>query len=537
MRVNLSLLISACILLASLAAIKVYQIRTTAFYNSEVENNFAMITDTLVSQIVSDVSVEDYDAVRDKITKTLGFNQQVQDVLILLRDDLTVFYDLGSARENTTYTGWLKEKFIDDAVAAALDTDERDARKAYREKHLEELEEAAQAKLDQLEEEAEGNQGRHEKWQQEYTDSLRRGGLVYLSASMVLKTGLGFGLTYGEEKIGTLWIGVRHEDFLKNERLRSMVNFAYSLTQNVSSSVSEGDYVRVRDMMGNMVGDRKNIEYAELLHADGTILFYSKRGMKREDAQEMEGTRAGGPLRRNALMVMGGLPLKIQNATVDGNAVMDIAVPVENEDKRVGVVRIGYSIEDFLRAQQRTKVALGAAAVGFFMVGLIIAFLLSTRIASPIRQLASAAERVKGGDMEAKVNITTGGRETRELGLAFNGMLDGLKERDFVKDTFSRYVTKQVADEILKDPDAVQPGGTRKEVTILFSDIRGFTTISERYSPEEVISLLNEYLSAMVDIIFKHEGTLDKFIGDAIMAVFGSPLPHEDDPLRAVRTA
>ncbi|HOX28550.1 MAG TPA: adenylate/guanylate cyclase domain-containing protein, partial [bacterium] len=100
-----------------------------------------------------------------------------------------------------------------------------------------------------------------------------------------------------------------------------------------------------------------------------------------------------------------------------------------------------------------------------------------------------------------------------------------------------RYVTKQVADEIIRNPNAVSLGGKKQMVTVLFSDIRGFTVFSEKYAPEEVVARLNEYLSAMVDVIFENEGTLDKFIGDAVMAVFGSPIAHDDDPLRAVKTA
>ena len=101
----------------------------------------------------------------------------------------------------------------------------------------------------------------------------------------------------------------------------------------------------------------------------------------------------------------------------------------------------------------------------------------------------------------------------------------------------SRYLPAGVVKEMLKDSAAARLGAKRAEVTILFADIRGFTTISEKLPPEDVVVILNEYLTVMTEIIFKHEGTIDKFEGDAILAIFGAPQAHDDDPERAVRTA
>lgn len=109
------------------------------------------------------------------------------------------------------------------------------------------------------------------------------------------------------------------------------------------------------------------------------------------------------------------------------------------------------------------------------------------------------------------------------------------KENRKIKNIFSRYVSKTLVDEILKKQE-IKLGGEVKEVSVLFSDIRGFTAMSEKMQPEEVLGVLNEYLTAMTDIVFENGGTLDKFIGDAVMAVFGSPLYDKDHAIRAVRT-
>ena len=106
-----------------------------------------------------------------------------------------------------------------------------------------------------------------------------------------------------------------------------------------------------------------------------------------------------------------------------------------------------------------------------------------------------------------------------------------------VKNTFKRYVSKQVVDEILDNDSKLNLGGEKRKVTVLFADIRGFTSMSEKMQPEVVVSTLNEYFSEMIDIVFKNNGTLDKIIGDELMVVYGAPISAKDDTTRAVQTA
>lgn len=106
-----------------------------------------------------------------------------------------------------------------------------------------------------------------------------------------------------------------------------------------------------------------------------------------------------------------------------------------------------------------------------------------------------------------------------------------------IRRIFSSYVTERVVTELIKNPDMARLGGERREITVLFTDIRGFTTFSERHSPEEVVDILNEYLGALTDIIFKWEGTLDKFVGDEILAFWGAPMRQDNHAELALRCA
>ncbi len=111
------------------------------------------------------------------------------------------------------------------------------------------------------------------------------------------------------------------------------------------------------------------------------------------------------------------------------------------------------------------------------------------------------------------------------------------KEKKYIRQTFSKFVSKSVVDELLKDPEKLKLGGEKKILTVLFSDIRGFTSISERLTPEQLVEHLNIYLQSMTDVVFKYLGTLDKYVGDEIMAFWGAPIPQEDHALKACRAS
>lgn len=118
-------------------------------------------------------------------------------------------------------------------------------------------------------------------------------------------------------------------------------------------------------------------------------------------------------------------------------------------------------------------------------------------------------------------------------GVSLHGYLTEGREKRQIRKAFQFYLTKSVVDEMLKDTSKLRLGGERRVCTVLFSDIRGFTTISEKLTPEELVQLLNSYLTPMTDLVFKYDGTLDKYMGDAIMAIFGAPVDYVDHASRA----
>jgi adenylate cyclase len=121
-------------------------------------------------------------------------------------------------------------------------------------------------------------------------------------------------------------------------------------------------------------------------------------------------------------------------------------------------------------------------------------------------------------------------------GVAWQYFVEGRQKRE-IKRLFGRYVSKDVIEQLMADPRLANLGGQRREMTVLFSDIRGFTTASEKGTPEAVVLQLNEYFGAMVEVLFRHRGTLDKFVGDMVMGLFGAPLEDPDHADHAVETA
>lgn len=201
----------------------------------------------------------------------------------------------------------------------------------------------------------------------------------------------------------------------------------------------------------------------------------------------------------------------------------------------LGPIVIAQIAEDDILEPARQVQRNATIIAGYVISGcILIVFLLSLNFVNPIEKLAGLIRLVSKGDfsISARKKIRSHD-EVGDLAEAFDDMLQGLRERDKVKSLFSKFHGSSVTSDLLNKEVSV--GGSRKNVTVFFSDIRGFTSFSESRSPEEVVEMLNEYFAIMVSVITQSGGIVDKFIGDAIMAVWGTPNESPDDTANAVK--
>ncbi len=233
-------------------------------------------------------------------------------------------------------------------------------------------------------------------------------------------------------------------------------------------------------------------------------------------------------------------PLKnrvlVQTYKTPQGRIIDFAVPLIYSGVPVGALYLGFSEEAITAALASARNQALLITLLMVLAGLGGAVGLAALLSRPIFRLVQATGAIASGNFNIALPVAS----RDELGVltdSFNRMARSLREKEMIKRAFTRYVAREVVEEILKDPENLVLSGERRQVTVLFCDVRGFTPMSERLAPEEVVLLLNDFYTLMIETTFKYDGTLDKFLGDAVMAVFGAPMAHPDHSARAIRTA
>jgi class 3 adenylate cyclase len=230
--------------------------------------------------------------------------------------------------------------------------------------------------------------------------------------------------------------------------------------------------------------------------------------------------------------------------SIKGERFLGVASPViaspgtDGQDKKVIATYVFFTSLDKalepLAASQKVMLYVG---VGVSVFALFVALIIINGVTRPVKQLSNAMKQVEAGNLDFEIKVTTKD-EIGQLAMSFNDMTKGLKQKERVEGLFGKYLSPDVAKKVLEEQslDGILKG-EKATLSVMFADIRGFTPMSRGMDPQELINLLNSHFDESIDIINKYGGTVDKFIGDAIMSFFGAPVHYDDFYMRAINAA
>jgi len=219
-----------------------------------------------------------------------------------------------------------------------------------------------------------------------------------------------------------------------------------------------------------------------------------------------------------------------------GQHVLNLTRPVLFKGKKLGQVHVGVSIDFIEKLIHQARLTIVVITFFIILFGSVIAVWLGFHFSRPISNLVLATGEIGSGNYQHKI-ILARNDELGNLATAFNRMGDELWKNSLMQKSFGKYIGSEVLEMIMADPESAWLKGHRNEVTIVFTDIRGFSSYSKSKEPEEIVDGLNKYFEIATQAIQDHGGYVDKFIGDAVLGVFGVPVYHKDHVERGVRAA
>ena len=192
------------------------------------------------------------------------------------------------------------------------------------------------------------------------------------------------------------------------------------------------------------------------------------------------------------------------------------------------LAQVNASASVVLRNQQHAILITIVVTALAAALGLLFAILVSGGITRPVRLLLEGTREVEAGHLDRSIEVITRD-EIGQLSTAFNRMIEQLRHKERIRETFGRYIDPRVVEGLINQPKLAAAEGQRRVMTIMFCDMKGFTTLSEGMTPQGLVKVMNRYLSTMSEPIRRHGGVIDKYIGDAIMAYWGPPFVEETD--------
>jgi adenylate cyclase len=222
--------------------------------------------------------------------------------------------------------------------------------------------------------------------------------------------------------------------------------------------------------------------------------------------------------------------------STSGENVLNLTHPVLFKNKKLGQVHVGVSIDFIKNLINKARLTILVITLFIILLGCAVAVWIGFHFSRPISNLVMATGEIASGNYQHKI-ILARNDELGNLATAFNRMGDELWKNSLMQKSFGKYIGSEVLEMILANPENNWLKGHRNEATIVFTDIRGFSSYSKLIEPEEIVENLNEYFEIATRAIQDHGGYVDKFIGDAVLGVFGVPVYHKDHVERGVRAA
>ena len=314
------------------------------------------------------------------------------------------------------------------------------------------------------------------------------------------------------------WMATRHErGSVEAEIERSAVALAKNLAQDAKIALLEQDALALDALVRN-AGSERGIVAAQLVKQDGRVVAALEPAFVGIPVPLTESFEDGIHLERRGEM------LRVRASIVWSN------VPIGEAQLDVDLERL---VEPILR---ETRIQLAWVALAVTAFGVVAGLGFVALLVGPLRRLRAGVERLSAGDLAARVPPTSRD-EVGELTAAFNEMGESLQQKARIQRAFGRYASDYVLQTLLESPEGSELAGAERDVTILFADIRGFTRLSEGLEARDVVLLLNDVFQLISDCLLARGGTLDKFIGDSVMAYFGAPIPSSDHAIAAVSAA